>query len=210
MPNVEIRCAVEGVLDEAVAERLLATVGLQLGPIYGRMGKEHLLNRLIGFNNSARHIPWFVIVDLNAEHTCAPEFIDRILPNPARLMCFRIAVREIESWLMADRERFAAFLDIPLTRVPDNPDLVHDPKKLVVKLARLSQSRRLREDIVPRTEGGRVVGPGYTQRMREFVLVSRSGWRPDEARRSSPSLGKCIDHLNQIRRILNVARKDNG
>jgi hypothetical protein len=31
------------------------------------------------------------------------------LPQPAQLMCFRVAVRELESWLLADAEALAAF-----------------------------------------------------------------------------------------------------
>jgi hypothetical protein len=101
--------AAEGPLDVAVVRRLFAYSKITPGHSYGRdNGKGFILNRLPNWNQAARYSPWFVLVDLDRE-PCAPQVIKDRLPSPNALMRFRIAVREVESWLMADRpviERF--------------------------------------------------------------------------------------------------------
>jgi hypothetical protein len=113
-------------------------------------------------------------------------------------MAFRVAVRTIEAWLLADRERIAAWLDIPLQRVPGTPDEVADPKTTLINLARRSQSRRVRADLVPREGSGRRVGPLYPSRLIEFVQGERHGWRPAVAARKSDSLRRCLLHLRAL------------
>ena len=55
-------------------------------------------------------LPWVVIRDLDQDDrgTCLPELRSRLLggTGPSDGMCFRLAVRSIEAWLMADHEGF--------------------------------------------------------------------------------------------------------
>jgi hypothetical protein len=187
--------AVEGPVDEAVARRLLFSVGASPGTIYGKNGKQHVLGRLAGFNNAARLSPWLVIVDLDTDADCAPTVRGRWLPDPAPSMCFRIAVREVEAWLLADQERLAQFLGIPRSRVPSQPETIPDPKRALVDLARRSRRRDIVQDFVPRPASGRAVGPAYASRLIEYVTDHVVGWRPDVAARSSDSLRRCLAHL---------------
>ncbi len=120
--------AVEGLLDEAVLKRLIGHVGGLPGPIYGKGGKASLLRRLEGYNRAALHSPWVVLVDLDQDAECAPPFRSAVLPQPASGMCFRIAVREVEAWLFADRERLARFLAVPISAIPSNPETVGAPQ----------------------------------------------------------------------------------
>jgi hypothetical protein len=53
---------------------------------------------------------------------------DEWLPSIAPQMCFRTGVKEVEAWLIADRERLADFLRIPVSNVPMAPDSIEDPK----------------------------------------------------------------------------------
>src|SRR6266849_4052476 len=147
---VAISGAVEGLVDEAVARRLIAQVGATPGPVYGRNGKEFLRQRLGGYNLASQHSPWLVIVDLNHEVGCAPDLRLQWLPAPARFMCFRVAVRETEAWLLADRERIARFLGVAIARVPRDPEALDDPKQTVVNLASRSRRRAIREEMVAR------------------------------------------------------------
>src|SRR5258707_10499772 len=94
-----VTVAVEGDVDAAVARRLIAEVGLSMGPVYGLKGKSHLDKRISGYNNAARWSCWLVLRDLNHDASCAPELLRSRLPNPSPQMHFRIAVREIETWL---------------------------------------------------------------------------------------------------------------
>ncbi len=178
--------------------RLIAEVGGQPGPMYGKNGKPDLLRRVLGYNSAAVNSPWVVLVDLDHDAACAPPFCERWLPNPARLMCFRVAVREVESWLLADRESLARFLRVPVARIPEIPETVDDPKQCMVSLARSSRQRRIREDMVPRQGSGRVVGPAYTSRLIEFVTDVASGWKPDIAASRSESLRRCLSRLRHL------------
>lgn len=110
-------------------------------------------------------------------------------------MRLRIAVREVEAWLLADRERFATFLGGAAGALPVSPEAEPDPKHSVVVVARRSKRRALREDIVPRPGSGRREGPGYASRMIEFVLDKKRGWRPEVAALRAESLRRCITAL---------------
>ncbi len=195
-PPWEISAAVEGDVDDAVLRRLVQTVGGGLHRVYGKEGKAGLIKRLQSYNSAARYAPWVVLVDLDCDFDCAPPFCKEHLPHPARWMCFRVAVREVEAWFMADRERLARFLGIPLERVPLNPESEMDPKRMLVDMARDSRRRAVRLDMVPRPGSGRSVGPAYTSCLIEFA---RTVWRPEEAARRSDSLRRCLRSLRGLR-----------
>ena len=199
-----ISSAVEGLVDEAVVKRLIVEAGGAIGPIYGKRGKSLLRQRVNGYNSAARHHPWIVLVDLNREADCPPPLKEIWVPNPGPFMCFRIAVREIEAWLLADRERFASFFRVRLSAVPAEPELLDDPKEAVIELSRRSRSRDIRLDMVPRPGSGRKIGPAYVSRLIEFASNPQRGWRPGRAARSSNSLS-CS--LTRIRELVNRGRK---
>jgi len=167
--------AVEGIVDEAVFERLLRTVKARAANVYPTHGKPNLLRRLPGFNEAARHSPWLVLVDLDLDADCAPPFLLRHLPNPAPHIMCRIAVRAVEAWLLADRERIARLLHVTERLVPDRPEELPDPKQALIDLARRSSTKEVREDLVPRAGSGRKVGPLYPSRIMEFVQDQRNG-----------------------------------
>ncbi|NVM24096.1 MAG: hypothetical protein HWN68_20245 [Desulfobacterales bacterium] len=195
---VVISGAVEGLLDEALVGYLIEHAGASSGPIYGKQGKGYLLRNLRGYNQSARFRPWIILIDLNNDDECAPPFRASLLPIPSTYMCFRIAVREVEAWLFADRERLARFLSIPVSRIPQNPEIIDQPKRRMVDIASSSRRRDIREDMVPRPGSGRIIGPAYTSRLIEFVLDPQRGWRPDVAVQLSESLARCMRCLCRI------------
>jgi hypothetical protein len=89
-------------------------IGFSVGSVYGRAGKQHLLRALAGYNNAVRFSPWIVILDLDRDYECAPEGLTTWLPQGAENMFCRVAVREIEAWLLADRDQVAAMLGISM------------------------------------------------------------------------------------------------
>ena len=190
--------AVEGQVDEAVLRRLLHHVGAVAGPIHGGLGKEHLRQRIPGYNAAATRAPWVVIVDLNEEATCAPVLCRTWLPAPAPYICFRVAVREVEAWLLADRRGIARFLGVGASEIPVDPERLPSPKDTIVHIARHSRRREIREDLVPRPGSGRTVGPAYTSRMMEFVLNPDGGWGLDRAASVSESLGRALRCLRGV------------
>jgi hypothetical protein len=98
------------------------------------------------------------LTDLD-QHGCAPEIIKGWLrEQPHGNLVFRVAVREVEAWLLADRVGFAKFLDVSIDLLPQEPDEVLDPKQTLINLARRSRIRSLREALVPRERSTAVQG----------------------------------------------------
>jgi hypothetical protein len=190
--------AVEGLVDETVLRRLVEVVGARLGAVYGKKGKQHLQQKLDSYNQAARFKQWVVLVDLDQDADCAPLLRDSWLPKPSPYMHFRVSVRAIEAWLLADQQNLSTFLAVSASRIPSDPEAESQPKRTMVELAKHSHRREIREDMVPRPSSGRMVGPGYTSRLIEFVTATSTGWRPDTAARSSDSLNRCLRCLRQL------------
>lgn len=187
--SLAVTCAVEGPVDEAVLRRLAWTMGAELGPVHGRRGKNHLDQRIEGYNSAARYYPWLVLRDLDHDEHCAVSLRNRLLPSPETQMCFRIAVRSVEAWLLADRSNIASFLGVSTDLIPKDPELVDNPKNAVAALAQRSRRRPIREDMAPKPGSGRSVGPAYPARLIEFA---RQHWHPEVALRASDSLYRTI------------------
>lgn len=198
-PLYPVRLLVEGPIDEVVVRRILDHLGLSCGPVYGKRGKDYIIERLPKYNQAAYYWPWLVVVDLDQQPECAPLLVQEALPHPAPGMCFRIAVHAIESWLLADANRLAAFLSVPLTRIPIGPDTIPDPKRFLVDLARRSHRKAIRDDMIPREGSSAQVGPGYAGRLVEFVTTAADPWRPEVAREHSPSLTSCVEALKTLK-----------
>jgi hypothetical protein len=113
-------------------------------------------------------------------------------------MCFRVVVRAIESWLLADRARIARYLGVSKAIVPDDPDALDNPKQHLINLARRSRRRAILDEIVPRQTSGRIVGPLYTSWVIEFASNLEGGWRPRVAAERSQSLRRCIGALGRL------------
>jgi hypothetical protein len=192
---VTISVAVEGITDEAVARRLILHVGAQPGTVYGKEGKQRLRTRITGFNCAAQHTPWLVLVDLDDDADCAPTLRANWLPALAPRMSFRVAVREVEAWLLADFEAMADFLGVASNKVPRDPERLAAPKEAMVNLARHSRRNAIREDLVPREGSGRAVGPAYASRLIEFASTH---WRPQKAARRADSLRRAIACLQRL------------
>ena len=184
--------------DAAILQRLIESTGASLGPVYGGRGKSHLVGRLAAYNAAARLNPWVVLIDLDRQTECAPRLRAQWLPDVAPLMCFRIVVRAIEAWLLADPERLGRFLGVAQTSIPVYPETLSDPKRDMIDLARQSKRRHIREDMVPRLGSGRSVGPAYTSRLIEFVLDRSTGWRPEVAAGYADSLARCLTCIRKL------------
>jgi len=197
-PLVVVSAAVEGIVDEAVLRRLLEGAGASLGAVHGKKGKSHLRLRITGYNQAARFSPWVVLIDLDQDAECAPPLRRTWLPDSSPRLCLRIAVRAVEAWILADRERLALFLAVTRASVPQEPEKLPDPKSVLVHLAKHSRRRDIREDMFPRAAGGRRVGPAYSSRLIEFVSDHSAGWRPEVAAGSSESLRRCLASLRAL------------
>ena len=187
--------ATEGLIDTAVVRRICREFELEIAAVYGESGKDRLDGALAGYNAAARFGTWIVLRDLDTDAECAPSLRARLLAAPAPGMVFRIAVREIEAWLIADQRSFARYFSVPPVRIPNDPESIPRPKEYLVNLVRRSRSRTIREDVVPREGSKAQVGPGYAGRMIEYAS---SVWSPNEASMRSESLKRCLDRLSRF------------
>lgn len=188
-----VRVVTEGRLDFAVAARLVNDLGVEAIPTGPRSGRPALLARLNDYNIAAQYEPWFVLLDLDTED-CAPSLIAASLPNPASGMFLRVAVREIESWLLAD-SGLARYIRIPARRIPAEVEKVVSPKRRLVELVRTHcRTKVVRTSIVPRTRDA-TVSDLYNDFMIEFV---RQHWDPVRASERSDSLRRCLAALERL------------
>lgn len=104
----------------------------------------------------------------------------------------RVAVREVEAWLLADREAFAEFLGISVTLMPQDADAIADPKQKLINLARKSKNKTLREGIVPNSKTTAKIGRDYNGQLIPFV---KQIWKVDSAIPNSSSLERAMKAL---------------
>ena len=193
MRALPIHCIVEGLVDEAAVRRIFSDQSLAAGAFY-HTSVPAFETRLRRFNLAARHSPWFALCDLDRDE-CAPARLHRYLPDPAPGMCFRIAVRSVEAWYLADREGIARYLRVAKGRVPVAPEDERDPKSRLIALARRSRSRSIREGLVPAAGDSRTVGAEYALMMSEFA---RELWSPRRAADCAPSLQRTIERCRHF------------
>ncbi len=185
-------CAVEGPLDESVLRRLARDLGVNLGLVHGRRGKHYLDTKIAGYNQAAHFSPWLVLRDMDHDASCPVSLRDHLLSAPDPNMCFRIAVRSVESWLLADPQTLAQFFGVSAAHLPIDPETLDNPKTNLIDIARRSRRSAIREDVVPREGSGRSQGPAYFAVMSEFV---DKHWRPILASANSESLNRTIKCL---------------
>ena len=195
---MDVRYAVEGPTDEPLAKRLITTVGMNPRATLVAGGKLRLDPKLPGYNAAAHHSAWLVLRDLDHDDVggCVPELVQDLLGGPpSEGMCFRIAVREAEAWLLADARSFAQFFGVSTARVPHNVESLSDPKQSLVNLCRGSRKRDIRDGMVPRQGSRRVVGESYRLLVSEFV---EDAWDPQQARLAAPSLDRALIALERL------------
>lgn len=190
-----IAVVVEGDTDLPVARKLAKDAGLDVSLEIDCGGKHQLDLNLDGYNGSAKGSPWFVLRDLDHDGACAKEWLDAQSFKAQKWMCFRIAVRELESWLLADKQAFAAFFDIRESLIPDDPDAEADPTISIVQLSQKSQTAAIRRAMAPAPGAVVTVGPLYEAKLIEF---GNSKWSLARATRRSESLRRARAALQRL------------
>ncbi len=191
---IPIQLAVEDDLSEAVLRKILSESGrpFAIGTCYIGRGFGYLRKMIRGFNNAAKGTPFLVLTDLDSIE-CPPELIGTWLLEPINPnLLFRVAVREVEAWLLADQAGFAKFLGIRRALIPQDVDEIDDPKTSLINLAKRSTRRDLRTDIVPPAGSTRLIGPNYNGRLVSYV---QDRWDISAAKKSSPSLIRTVNAI---------------
>jgi len=198
MSDIPVNLAIEDELSEVVLRRLLAHSrrGYHVGTAYRKGGFGYLRRTVVGWNRAAQGIPFVILTDLD-DHTCPRSLIDEWLTEPQHQnLVFRIAVREVEAWLLADSENLSTYLAVRESFVPGEPEILVDPKGALIDLARASRSARVRDQIVPRRGSTAKQGPGYNGCLAGFVATH---WDIRAASVRSPSLARAMRRLAGFR-----------
>lgn len=194
MSDIPINLAVEDALSEAVLKEMLKQTNrpFLVGRCLSRGGYGYLKRIIPGLNQAASGMPYLVLTDLdNAE--CPVAIISSWLTQPKHPnLIFRVAIREVESWLLAHREAFADFLGIATDLIPVNVDEISDPKQCLISLVRRSKKRKLKEAIIPNPNSTAKIGRDYNAQLIQFV---QSSWQVKIAQNNSPSLQRAMSAL---------------
>ena len=195
MKPIPINIAVEDLLSEAVAKRLLLETGRNyaIGAVYNRGGNGYLRKTALGWNAATKSVPFFLLTDLDAD-VCASALLDKWFPSGIHdNFIVRVAVREVESWLLADEENFSLFLGVSRRLFPNFSDETAEPKSTLVRIASKSNIAGIRRRVVPSLGTSAKQGRDYNTCLTEFV---GSAWNPRKAAKTSPSLRSCLQKLD--------------
>jgi len=193
---IPINLAVEDSLTESLTLKILRDTSYAPKTIYNRGGYGYLRRSINSFNLAARGTPFLVGTDLD-QYECPPLLIADWLRTPKHPnLLIRVAVREAEAWLLADRDNFAGFLGIRPLLIPSDVEALPDPKASLIALAHKSKRRNLRDDICPRDGSTSKIGRNYNGQLVRFVAES---WNPDTAKLNSSSLRRTIARLAAFR-----------
>jgi hypothetical protein len=185
MSPIPLHLAIEDELSELVIRKLLLETGRDyfVGSVFGGGGLGYLKKRANNWNAAAAAgTPILLLTDLDSNHCPSRLISDWLDFKPHANLIFRVAVREVESWLLADRGGLSRFLGISEVHTPLRPDELPDPKLSLVNL----------ESIVPRRGSTAVQGPDYNGCLGDFV---RNRWNRNAASPRSPSLARAWDRL---------------
>ncbi len=193
---LSVALATEDELSEAVGQRLLldSYPDIVVDPLIRRSGSGYLRSRISNWCEIAEHQPLVLLADLD-QSRCAPSLIREWLgrrPQPPRLI-FRIAVREVEAWLLADHEAMQALLG-RTARLPRDPDAVPDPKRYLLDLAKHAK-RAVRADLLASEGAIANQGLGYNTRLSAFV---ENEWDPHRAAVRSNSLLRALTRIRDL------------
>ena len=192
-----VNIATEDELSEAVAVRLV-NGAFGEGKVcnrLGRKGSSYLIKKLPGLRQMAHREPVLVLTDFD-DTNCAPSLIEKWSDGqafPANLL-LRIAVRETEAWLLADRNGVANLLGISPNKIPPDPEILDDPKRFLLNLAR-NAKREVRSELIAAKGATASQGLGYNRLLSAFVS---SEWHIAEAAGRSASLSKAMVRLREL------------
>ncbi len=121
MTPIPLNLATEDELSETVLLKLLSETGrYSVGQTYRQGGFGYLKRTISGWNAAAVGTPFLVLTDLD-EAACPASLLRSWLPTPPHPnLIFRVAVREVESWLLADSDHLASSSE---SRANDSPVL---------------------------------------------------------------------------------------
>jgi hypothetical protein len=185
----------EGATDAAAARRLIVSVGGEPGIDFtsrkAPRGKQGLDRRLPGLVISATFAaPVLVLRDLDQDAPCAGALVQRLLQGSAPALLLRIAVRAVESWMMADRAALADALGVKESQITPEPESLSDPKRSLQAIGQRARKQAVRSAF----EGTWQQQAGWS------IAFIQEVWSPKRAAKGggAPSLNRAIARLERV------------
>ena len=193
---IPIALATEDELSEAIALRLIAEVKRPHHVTHklGRKGFGYLRSKMDSWYQMADHQIMMVLTDLDRAN-CLVEFRGQWLadkPLPETLV-FRIAVKEVEAWVLADHVAMRELVGKKGV-LPVDPDTLTDPKQTLLWFAKTAP-KSVRDDLIRDSDGQLRQGVGYNARLSHWI---NTAWSPERAAERSPSLARARSRLQEV------------
>ena len=158
-------------------------------------GFGYLQANVQAFNHAAAETPHLLLTDLDVA-VCAPELIREWLGGAAHPnFMLRVAVREVEAWLLADGHNMADFLGLAPSALPANIEAVAEPKEEIVRLASTSPDPEIRDNLAPRPGSTATTGRLFTRSLIGYV---RDRWDVNAAAGNADSLARALRALRSF------------
>ncbi len=202
-----IAIATEDQLSEAIVLRLISEIQTPhvIQHRLGKRGNGYLSSKMDSWHQMAQQQVMVVLTDLDRAN-CLVEFRDQWLAHaPPENLVFRIAVREVESWALADHVGMRALIGGKGV-LPVAPDELADPKRVFLQFAKAAP-KKVRDDLLQARDGKLAQGLGYNARLSEWVSTE---WNPQRAAERSPSLARARLRLSQVIGAFGLPKTDIG
>ena len=162
----------------------------------GPNGYGYIRKNLAAFNAGAKHTPFVVLVDAD-NRPCPPETIRLWLDGAVQdsNLIIRVAIREVEAWLLADRLGLASYLAVSEECIPHETTRIKDPKRYIARLAARSRRKEIRTDLAREPGTRSKTGPFFAQSLQFFV---KNLWDINVARCHSDSLNRAMIALDKL------------
>ncbi len=168
--------------------RELGGSGSGCGPIFA------LLNK---YNEISKNVNSPVIVFIDLDNTpCAPRLLaDHPIHNmqPPNKFQIRVAVREVESWLLADKQGMETYFGIPQNSIPHYPEQLDDPKQELLNLIKGKARAEFKREMLPK--GKAKIGSKYNKHLTDFI---NTVWDSTRACANANSLARAIERIKQL------------
>lgn len=194
MNSIWFEIVVEDRLSENILRKVVQYCGNSVGHCYKKNGCSYIDGKIRAFNSASKYSPYIVLRDLD-NYSCAPALVKALINNKNNNLILRIAVREAESWLLADKENFSNYLGISENSISNNVENIRDPKEYLINIARKAK-KSIREDIVPERGTTAKYGKNYNGCLELFVL---NYWDINIAMNVSNSLNKAITAIKKYK-----------
>lgn len=195
---MDVVIATEDELSETLLKKILTdcSVGCKIHTSLGKVGFGYLKQKMANFNAMARHMPIIVLADLDRSES-REELLENWLPGAkADMLIFAVAVREVESWIMADSESLSNFLGVSRAIMPREPDGIIKAKWKLLEIVARSTKRYIKDEVLPKKGSTSPVGLGYNEHFSRYVM---DYWSLERACAVSPSLKFTCDQLLRLR-----------